>query len=146
MTTYPETTNTRLATLTEAWRALLTDCPLPAPAVVSLEPTVNRITIQAGGRQDPLDHLAELLLWAYTLEQVTARWWHTRDGHLHLTIHGRTTTGVTFKVYGGIPFAHCAGLVPLAPDESEGVSLDEIYTLLGLLRDHHHASAAEVSA
>ena len=139
MTTYPETASTRLATLTEAWRALLADCPLPEPALVSLEPIVNRITIQAGGRHDPLDHLAELLLWAYTLEQVTARWWHTRDGHLHLTICGRTTAGAALKIYGGIPFDYCAGLVPLALDESEGVSLDEIYTLLGLLRDHHHA-------
>src|SRR6185312_16343080 len=59
-----------------------------------------------------------------------------RDGHLHVIIHGRTAAGVAVKVYGGIPFADCAGLIPLALDESEGVSLDEIYTLLGLLRDH----------
>ena len=146
MTTPAKTKGTRLATLTEAWRALLTDCPLPEPALVSLEPTVNRITIQAGGRQDPLDHLAELLLWAYTLEQVTAQWWHTRDGNLHLTIHGRTTAGMAVKVYGAIPFTHCAGLIPLAVDESEGVSLDEIYTLLGLLRDHPRALTVGVSA
>lgn len=146
MTTHPQTTNTRLAMLTEAWRALLTDCPLPEPALVSLEPTVNRITIQAGGGHDPLDHLAELLLWAYTLEQATAEWWHTRDGHLHLTIHGRTPAGVAMKVYGGIPLAHCVGLIPLGANESEGVSLDEIYTLLGLLRDHHQATTAGVRA
>jgi hypothetical protein len=146
MTTPTNTNATRLATLTEAWRALLTEYPRPEPAVVSLEPTVNRITIQAGGRQDPLDHLAELLLWAYALEQVTAEWWHTRAGRLHLTVHGRTPTGVALKVYGAISFADCAGLVPLALDESEGVSLDEIYTLLGLLRDHHHTCAAGVSA
>ena len=136
MITYPQTASARLVTLTETWRALLHDCPLPALALVSLEPTVNRITIQAGGRQDPLNHLAELPLWPYTLEQVTAQWWHTRDGHLHVIIHGRTAAGVAVKVYGGIPFADCAGLIPLALDESEGVSLDEIYTLLGLLRDH----------
>jgi hypothetical protein len=52
---------------------------------------------------------------------------------------------VALKVYGAVAFADCAGLVALAADESEGVSLDEIYTLLSLLRDHH-ASAAEVSA
>jgi hypothetical protein len=146
MTTPLKAKGTRLATLTEAWRALLHDCPLPEPALVSLEPTVNRIAIQTGGSHDPLNHLAELLLWAYALEQVTAQWWHTRDGHLHLTIHGRTPTGVALKVYAGIPFAHCAGLVPLAVDESEGVSLDEIYTLLGLLRDHHQALTVGVSA
>lgn len=146
MTTPTNTSATRLGTLTETWRALLAHCLLPEPAVVSLEPTVNRITIQAGGRHDPLDHLAELLLWACTLERVTVQWWHTRDENLHLTIHGRTPAGVALKVYGSIPFAHCAGLVPLAVDESEGVSLDEIYTLLGLLRDHHHTPAAGVSA
>jgi hypothetical protein len=146
MTTPTNTSATRLATLTEAWRALLHNCPLPEPALVSLEPTINRITIQAGGRHDPLNHLAELLLWAYTLEQVTAKWWHTRHGHLHLAIHGRTAAGMAVKVYGGIPFGSCAGLVPLAPDESEGVSLDEIYTLLGLLRDHHQALTVGVSA
>jgi hypothetical protein len=146
MTTPTNTSATRLTTLTEAWRALLHDCPLPEPALASLEPTINRITIQAGGQQDPLDHLAELLLWAYTLEQVTAQWWHTRDGNLHLTIHGRTTAGIAVKVYGAIPFTHCAGLIPLAPDESEGVSLDEIYTLFGLLRDHRQATTMGVSA
>jgi len=146
MTTPLKTNNTRLATLTEAWRALLHDCPLPEPALVSFEPTVNRITIQAGGQQDPLNHLAELLLWAYTLVQVTAQWWHTRDGHLHLTIHGRTAAGMAVKVYGAIPFDSCVGLVPLALDESEGVSLDEIYTLLGLLRDHHQALTVGVIA
>ena len=146
MSTPTNTSATKLVTLTEGWRALLTEYRLPEPAMVSLEPTVNQITIQAGGKQDPLDHLAELLLWAYTLEQVTAQWWHTRGGHLHLTIHGRTAAGMAVKVYGGIPFDSCAGLVPLATDESEGVSLDEIYTLLGLLRDHHQALTAGVSA
>ena len=146
MNPYPEMASTRLVALTESWRAFLHDCPLPEPALVSLEPTVHRITIQAGSRQDPLDHLAEVLLWAYALEHVTAEWWHTFDGHLHLTIHGRTVTGVGLKVYGGIPFSYCAGLVLLAPDESEGVSLDEIYTLLGLLRAHHQALTAGVIA
>lgn len=146
MTTSLNTKGTRLATLTEAWRALLHEYRLPEPAVVSLEPTVNRITIQAGSGQDPLDHLAELLLWAYALEQVSAEWWHTRHGSLHVTVHGRTPTGVALKVYGAIPFGDCAGLAALAADESEGVSLDEIYTLLGLLRDHHQALTVGVSA
>ena len=63
-----------------------------------------------------------------------------------MTIHGRTAAGVGVKVNGAIPFGSCAGLVPLASDESECVSLDELYTLLGLLRDHHHTLAAGVSA
>lgn len=146
MSTCTEATGTRLTTLTEAWRALLRDCPLPEPAMVILEPTVYRITIQAGSSRDLLGHLGELLLWAYTLEQVSAEWWHTPSGDLHITIEGHTATGVALKAYGGIPFEHCAGLVPLAPDESEDVSLDEIYTLLGLLREHHQALTAGVSA
>ena len=84
-----------------------------------------------------MDHLGELLLWAYTLGQVSARWWHTPGGRLHLSIDGRASTGVALKVYGGISFDHCAGLVRLTPGEAERVSLDEIYTLLGLLREHH---------
>jgi hypothetical protein len=136
---------TRLTALTEAWRAFLRDCPLADPAMVSLEPTLYRISIQAGHHQDALDHLGELLLWAYTLDQVSAQWWHTPDGRLHLSIDGRASTGVALKVYGGIPFDHCAGLVQLTPGEAEGVSLDEIYTLLGLLREHH-TTITEVAA
>ena len=146
MTTPLNTKDTRLTTLTETWRALLHECPLPEPAVVSLEPTVNRITIQAGGGPNPLDHLAELFLWTYALEQVSAQWWHTRHGSLDVTVHGRTPTGIAVKVYGAIAFADCAGLVALAAEESEGVSLDEIYTLLDLLRDHHQALTVGVSA
>ena len=76
---------TRLTALTEAWRAFLRDCPLAEPAMVSLEPTLSRISIQAGHHPDALDHLGELLLWAYTLDQVNARWWHTPDGSLHIS-------------------------------------------------------------
>ena len=144
MTTHPA--STRLSALTEAWRAFLRDHPVAEPAVVSLEPTFDRITIQAGHHRDPLDHLGELLLWAYTLDQISTTWWHTPQGSLHITIHGRTSTGVALHVYGAIPFTHCAGLVPLAPGDSEGVSLDEIYTLLGLLREHHTTTIPEVAA
>jgi hypothetical protein len=136
---------TRLTALTEAWRAFLRDCPSTEPAMVSLEPTLSRISIQPGHHQDPLDHLSELLLWAYPLTQLNARWWHTPDGNLHISIDGRAATGVGIKVYGGIPLERCAGLVCLAVGESEGVSLDEIYTLLGLLREHHTA-ITEVAA
>jgi hypothetical protein len=89
--------------------------------------------------------VGELLLWAYTLDQVSARWWHTPDGRLHPSIHGRASTGVALKVYGGITFDHCAGLVRLTVGESEGVSSDESYTLLGLLREHH-TTMTEVAA
>ena len=100
MNTHPA--GTRLTALTEAWRACLRDYPSAEPAMVNLEPALNRISIQAG------HHLA-------------------------------------LKVYGGIPFDHCADLVRLAVGEVEGVSLDEIYTLLGLLREHH-TTITEVAA
>jgi hypothetical protein len=136
---------TRLPALTEAWRAFPRDCPVAEPIVVSLEPTLPRISIQAAHHQNALNHVGELLLWAYTLDQVNAQWWHTPGGRLHLSIHGRASTGVALKVYGGIPFVHCTGLVQLSPGEAEGVSLDEIYTLLGLLREHH-TTITEVAA
>jgi hypothetical protein len=137
---------TRLTALTEAWRAFLRDCPLAEPAMVSLEPTHYRISIQAGHHQDALDHLGELLLWAYTLDQVSAQGWHAPGGRLHISIDGRASTGVALKVYGGIPFDHCAGLVQLTPGDSEGVSLDEIYTLLGLLLREYHTTITQVAA
>ena len=136
---------TPLTALTEAWRTFLHGCPLTEPAVVSLEPTLPRISIQAGHHHSALNHLGELLLWAYTLDQVSARWWHTPGGSLHISIDGRAGTGVALKVYGGIPVEHCAGLLQLTPGETEGVSLDEIYTLLGLLREHH-TTILEVAA
>ncbi len=136
---------TRLTTLTEAWRAFLRDYPVAEPAIVNLEPTPYRISIQARHHHNALDHLGELLLWAYPLGQVSFRWWHTPDGSLHLSIDGHASTGVALKVYGGIPFDHCAGLVRLPVGEAEGVSLDEIYTLLGLLREHH-TTTTEVAA
>jgi hypothetical protein len=145
MSTPTATSGSSLAMLTEAWRAFLKNCPLPEPALVSLDPATYRISIQAGGIRDSLDHLGELLLWSYTLEQVSAQWWHTSHGDLHITVQGRTSIGVAFKIYGGIPLEDCAGLVLLAPEESEDVSLDELYTLLGLLREHHQALTAEVS-
>ena len=136
---------TPLTALTEAWRTFLHGCPLTEPAVVSLEPVLCRISIHAGHHQDALDHVGEVLLWAYTLDQVNAQWWPTPSGSLHISIDGRASTGVALKVYGGIPFDHCAGLVQLTPGEAEGVSLDEIYTLLGLLRELH-TTTTEVAA
>jgi hypothetical protein len=113
--------------------------------MVSLEPTLSRISIQAGHHPDALDHLGELLLWAYTLDQVSAWWWHTPGGRFHISIDGRAGTGVALKVYGAISFEHCAGLVQLTLGEVEGVSMDEIYTLLGLLRGHR-TTITEVAA
>ncbi len=53
-------------------------------------------------------------------------------------MHGRATSGVRFLVYGGGDFAECLGLVPLDPGQREGVSLDELFALVCLLREGQH--------
>jgi hypothetical protein len=139
------TSSTTLATLINGLRAHLQGYPLPEPATVRLEPTIRRVSTQAGTGRNELDPLGELLLWVYTLDQVSAEWWHSSNGDLHITIGGRCVTGVLFRVYGGMPFGCCAGLVQLASGASEGVSLDALYTLLVLLRQHQE-SIKEVSS
>jgi hypothetical protein len=118
---------------------------LPEPATISLEPTICRVSIQVATGRDDLVHLGELLLWAYTLDQVRAQWWHTPRTDLHITIEGRCATGIRFRVYGGMPVDLCADLVQLASGAAEAVSVDELYTLLVLLREQQ-ASIKEVAA
>jgi hypothetical protein len=133
------TSSTTLAILINGLRAHLRDYRLPEPATVSLEPTIRRVSFQAGASPNELDRLGELLLWVYTLDEVSAEWWHTPSGDLHITIQGRCIACVRFRVYGGMPFGCCAGLVQLASGASEGVSMDELYTLLVLLREHQES-------
>ena len=54
---------------------------------------------------------------------------------VHVTVRGRTTSGARVQVYGGGDFTECLGLVQLAPGEREGVSLDELFALVCLLRE-----------
>jgi hypothetical protein len=125
---------TTLEFLAAAFWAHLKDYPLPEPCTVTLNPRTPEIEIQVPPTE-PVRHLAELLLWAYTLDQVTATWWHTESENLHVTFYGRSSGGARFRVYGGLDYARCAGLVPLAVGESEGVSVDELYTLRDLLAE-----------
>jgi hypothetical protein len=118
-----------------AYRAHVLGRPLPTPAVVSFNPDVRQISVQPGGALDLCSKLGNLLVWAYTLADVTATWWHTPEHSLHITINGRTTGGVRMKVYAGGSFNQAQGLVQLGVDQREGVSLDELYTLTGLLRE-----------
>ena len=118
--------------LTGAFWAHLKEHPLPEPCMVTLNPRTPEVDIQVAAAE-PVQHLADLLLWAYTLAQVTATWWHTQSGDLHITVYGRSSRGARFRVYGGVPYARCAGLVPLTVGESEGVSVEELYTLRDLL-------------
>lgn len=117
--------------LTGAFWAHLKDHALPEPCMVTLNPRTPEVDIQVAAAE-PVRHLTDLL-WAYTLDQVTATWWHTHSGDLHVTIYGRSNGGARFRVYGGVPYTRCSGLVPLTVRESEGVSVDELYTLRDLL-------------
>jgi hypothetical protein len=121
-----------------AFRAHIRGRVLPAPVSLTFSANVREISVQPEGGADLVQHLGNVLIWAFTLADVTAQWWRTPEDRLHVSVHGRTASGARMKVYGGGAFSDCRGLVPLARDESEGVSLDELFTLLSLLRDGQH--------
>jgi hypothetical protein len=120
------------------FRSHLLGRPLPAPVAVTFHPTQGEVMVQPEGGLDLPVKLSNVLLWAYTLSEVTAEWTHSRAGRLHVSVRGRTSGGVHIQVYSGGEFTECCGLVPLAVGESEGASLDELYTLANLLREAQH--------
>lgn len=124
------------------FRAHLLGRPLPAPVAVTLHPKTGEVSVLPEGGLDMPCHLGNVLIWAYTLAEITAEWSHTQGGRFHVSVRGRTSGGVHLQVYGGGDFAECLGLVPLGAGESEGVSLDELYTLVGLLREAQHEREA----
>jgi hypothetical protein len=126
---------TAVDSLLGAYRAHVLGRTLPVPVALGFTPSQQEIDVQPGGGVDLCSHLASMLVWAHTLSDVTARWWHTSDHGLHVTILGRTAGGTRMRVYGGGDFSECHGLVRLATGQKEGVSLDELYTLVGLLRE-----------
>jgi hypothetical protein len=128
-------TTSTVGSMLGAFRAHVRGRVLPAPVSLSFEASMREIWLQPEGSADLVQQLGNVLLWAYTLSDLTATWQHTTDGRLHVSVCGRTTNGTRMKVYGGGSFADCQGLVPLAAGEAEGVSLDELFTLLALLRD-----------
>lgn len=128
------TTSTAVDSLIGAYRSHVLGRPLPAPASVDFTPGPREIGVQVTGAGVG-SCLANLLVWAYTLADVTAQWWHTPNGNLHTTVTGRTAGGARMRVYNSGHFADCHGLVQLDLDQREGVSLDELYTLVNLLRE-----------
>ena len=128
------TTSTVVDSLIGAYRSHVLGRALPAPASVDFIPGPRQIGVQVAG-VGLGSCLASLLVWAFTLADVTAQWWHTPSGNLHVTVTGRTAGGAQMRVYSGGDFAACHGLVQLATDQKEGVSLDELYTLVNLLRE-----------
>jgi hypothetical protein len=132
------TTTSAVGSMLSAFRAHVRGRVLPAPVSLSFEASVREVWLQPEGGPDLVQHLGNVLLWAYTLVDVTATWQHTTDGRLHVTVLGRTASGTRMKVYGGGSFNDCQGLVPLVAGEAEGVSLDELFTLHGLIRHGQH--------
>jgi len=121
-----------------AYRSHVLGRSLPAPTAVDFVPGSREIGVQVGYGSDLGSCLANLLVWAYTLTDVTAQWWHTPSHNLHVTVTGRTANGARIRVYSGGEFSQCHGLIRLGPDQHDGVSLDELYTLAGLLREAQH--------
>ena len=122
--------------LMRAFRAHTHGRCLPAPGVLSFSPLARRIEIEPDGRDDLARQLANLLLWAHTLTDVTAAWTRLDSGRFHVAVTGRTTIGARVRVYCLGLFTDCAGLVALDPGQTDGVSLDELYALACLLREN----------
>ena len=128
-------TTSTMDSLIGGYRAHVLGRPLPNPVSLQFTPSGKEVAVQPEGGLDTVRHLSNILVWAYTLTDVTARWWHTNDDRLHVSVRGRTAGGVRMLVYGGCVFADCLGLVALDRGQDERVTLDEIYTLVGLLRE-----------
>jgi hypothetical protein len=119
-----------------AYRSHVLGRNLPDPASLNFMPSTREIMVQPNGGFDLASRLGNILVWAYTLSDLTASWSRTPEDRLHVRVNGRTAGGTVLTIYGGGTFAECCGLVPLDLDEREGVSLDELYALVGLLREH----------
>ena len=130
------TTPSIMDSLIGAYRSHVLGRNLPDPASVDFIPSTREILVQPRGGLDLAYRLGNILVWAYTLADLTASWSRTPEDRLHVRVIGRTAGGLPMTVYGGGPFADCCGLVDLGHGEREGVSLDELYTLVGLLREH----------
>lgn len=136
MTTNTIATTSTIDSLIGGFRAHLLGRSLPAPVSVTFHPKDGEVMVMPEGGLDLPLKLSNLLLWAYTLAEVTAEWTHNQAGRLHVSVRGRTNGGVHIQVYSGGEFTDCLGLVQLDAGETEGVSLDELFTLVGLLREH----------
>jgi hypothetical protein len=128
------TTTSTVGSLLSAFRAHIRGRVLPAPVSLTFDAKAREIAIQPEGALDLAQQLGNVLLWAYTLSDVTAKWWRTDGDRLHISIRGRTASGARVRVFGGGHFSECLGLVQLAHDESDGVSVDELYQFHSQLR------------
>jgi hypothetical protein len=131
-------TTSATGSMLSAFRAHVRGRVLPAPISLLFDGSAREIAVQPEGSLDLATQLGNVLLWAYTLSDVTAKWWRTDGDRLHVSVRGRTISGVRMRVYGGGHFSDCLDLVPLGPDETDGVSVDELYLFLSQLRDRQH--------
>ena len=133
------TTTTAVGSLLSAFRAHIRGRVLPAPVSLTFDAKSREIAIQPEGQTDLATQLGNVLLWAYTLTNVTAKWWRTDGDRIHISIRGRTLSGARVRVYGGGHFTECLGLVQLAPNQADGISVDELYRFHSEIRaDRQH--------
>lgn len=111
---------------------------LPEPNEVIIYPLSRRVSVKPDAAESLVDTLGTVLMWTYTLVEVTASWWHTTEGDLIVRVHGRGAGDLRLSVFGAAPFDQCCGLVNLAPGHEESVTVDELYTLHTLLRENQH--------
>jgi hypothetical protein len=126
--------------LLSAFRAHVRGRVLPAPISLTFDAKSREIAIQPEGVLNLAAQLGNVLLWAYTLSDVTAKWWRTDGDRIHISVRGRTFSGARMRVYGGGHFSECLGLVALGPDETDGMSIDELYLFLSQLREGKEAA------
>ena len=124
--------------LMRAFQAHTRGRSLPAPQMLSFSPLSRQMDVMPEGGDDITRLLANVLLWAHTLSDVTATWSRMGFERLHVVVTGRTSIGARIRVFCLGSFADCVGLVALDPGQDDGVSLDELFALACLLREHHH--------
>jgi hypothetical protein len=121
------TTTTPVGSMLRAFRAHVRGRNLPVPISLTFDAKSREIAIQPEGVANLAVQLGNVLLWAYTLSDVTAKWWRTDGDRLHISVRGRTASGARVRVYCGGHFTETLDLVQLAPNETDGVSIDELY-------------------
>ncbi len=121
------TTTAPVGSLLRAFRAHVRGRNLPVPVSLTFDAKSREIAIQPEGAANLAAQLGNILLWAYTLSDVTAKWWRTDGVRLHISVRGRTASGARVRVYGGGHFTETLGLVQLTPNQTDGVSIDELY-------------------
>ncbi|MDS0137570.1 MULTISPECIES: hypothetical protein [unclassified Amycolatopsis] len=111
------------------------DTPAPEPCYLALNPGSQTVEIQPDVRRvDPVGVLGTLLVWTHRLTGITGDWWHTSSGELHITLTGRSPSGVRFLVYSSFPYRAARRHVALTAGARESVTPDELYRLALELR------------